>query len=118
LQRIIDLPKGGGVNGGDDVWFEIATDDGGSTSYYIDRRLMQPFVTGLDLFASQAERAKDPNAPRTVPAVPAEAVRFSRTGEGGVVLSIDTGPTKTLHFVLPPTGIKPMLAGLLKGLAG
>lgn len=118
MQRIIDLPKGGGVNGGHDVWFEIATDDGGSTSYYIDLRLMQPFVTGLGLFAAEAERAKDPTKPKTVSAVQAQSIKFGRTGDGGVLLSIETGSAKTLHFVLPAKGVKPMLADLLKGLAG
>ena len=117
LTRIVDLPKGGGANRGADVWFELVTEDGSSHELCLDMGLFTPFVAGLDRFAEEAQKLRDPALPPSARAFGALETECHPAADGGMLIRMRTGKAGSFDFVVPRDGIKPLLLQMLRALA-
>ena len=117
LTRIVDLPKGGGANRGNDVWFELVTEDGLSHELCLDVGLFTPFVAGLDRFAAEAQKLRNPGSPASSKAFMATGVAASPAAAGGLMLRMQPGKASGFDFVIPREGVKPLLLQILRALA-
>lgn len=117
LTRIVDLPKGGGANRGADVWFELVTEDGAKQGLCLDMGLFTPFLAGLDRFAAEAEKLRDPSKAAPVKAFGLEGVSCHPAGNGGLILRFRTAKAGSFDFLAPPEMIKPLLMAILQGLS-
>jgi hypothetical protein len=117
LTRIVDLPKGGGANRGNDMWFELVTEDGSSHELCLDMGLFTPFVAGLDRFAAEAQKLRDPALPPASKAFAAIETDCQPSAGGGILMRMRTGKAGSFDFVIPPEGIKPLLLQMLRALA-
>lgn len=117
LTRIVDLPKGGGANRGNDVWFELVTEDGSSHELCLDMGLFSPFVAGLDRFAAEAQKLRDPALPPVSKAFATQSTECRPAGKGGLLIRMQTGKAGSFDFVVPQEAIKPLLLQILRALA-
>ena len=117
LTRIVDLPKGGGANRGADVWFELVTEDGSSHELCLDMGLFSPFVAGLDRFAAEAQKLRDPMKPTASKPFTALETQAFPASNGGLLLRMRSGKAGSFDFVIPREGIKPLLLQMLRALA-
>lgn len=121
VQRITNLPNGGGGNSGRDVWFAIETEDGVRQELQIYLHQLDTFILGLRRFGASAEDLLEQNYPGSSGALEKyspTAVSFkARKGEDGAIsLSLLDEMGTPMRVNLPPSSIKPLLIELLKAI--
>jgi hypothetical protein len=122
VQRITNLPNGGGANSGRDVWFAIETEDGVRQELQIYLHQLDTFILGLRRFGASAEDLLEQNYPGSSVALEKYSptpVKFkARKGEDGAIsLALLDELDTPIRVNLPASSIKPLLMELLKAIA-
>jgi hypothetical protein len=120
MLKILDMPKGGGADHGQNVWFSLITEDGQEHVFKIDRQRLGPLLQGLEHFADQAKALRLANGIPDVPEPPpvAEKVRSRRLADGGLEVGIGLKGRGVVEFSVPRPAIKALLDALEAGLDG
>ena len=118
MLKIIDMPKGGGADHGQAVWFSLVTEGGQEHVFKIDRQRLGPLLQGLEHFAAQAKTLRQANGVPEAPEPPpvAEKVRSRPLPDGGLDVAIKLKGRGVVEFAVPRTGIRAMLGALQAGL--
>lgn len=122
VQRITNLPNGGGANSGRDVWFAIETEDGARQELQIYLHQLDTFILGLRRFGASAEDLLEQNYPGSSVALEKyspKSVKFkAHKGEDGAIsLALLDELDTPIRVNLPASSIKPLLMELLKAIA-
>ena len=118
MLKILDMPKGGGADHGQAVWFSLVTEGGQEHVFQIDRQRLGPLMKGLEHFAAQARTLRQANGIPEAPEPPpvAEKVRSRPLADGGLEVAIKLKGHGIVEFAVPRAGIKAMLGALEAGL--
>ena len=122
MQRIVDMPEGGGAHGGRDVWFRLELEGGDACEACLPLPSLESLIAGLRLYAAEAKALRERNAPGQAldltPTWPLAASVQARPAEaGGLVVRVAAARGYDFGFRVPEAQIKPMLLALLRALA-
>lgn len=122
VQRIINLPVGGGLNSGRDIWFAIETEDGARQELQLYLHQLETFILSLRRFGSSAEDLLEQNYPGARVALEKyspTAVNFSarKIEDGGISLSLFDDLGTPVRVNVAATSIKPLLVALVAALS-
>lgn len=118
MQTIVDLPEGGGADGGATIWFRVVIEDAEDATFRLDHRKVEPLVRGLRHFSEQAANLRDANGiALPAPAPLGQAFRAGVNQDGELEVDVHLGGEDVLRYRVPREGVKSMLAGLVKALA-
>lgn len=122
VQRIVNLPTGGGANSGRDTWFAIETEDGGRQELQIYSHQLDTLILSLRRFGASAEDLLEKNNPGSAQVLKkywpkATNFKADRADGGDLGLSFLDDSGTSLRVVVPAERIKPLLFELLRAMS-
>ena len=114
---IVDVPNGGSLLGGQEVYFQAVAENGASQNFSLRHEQFGMFVVGLLRFGAVAKADREKNNPNEAGQLvsfpnPLCELNVGVTSDGKLILQVRTDQGFDLEFVVPLDIAKQLSSGL------